>query len=183
MNQVFRINVGPETVQGRLPAVRVGLGFGCRFHISGVDHVADVPAPKIWITRKEAATLYWEAVWDETLGLWVATITADAAAYVGSSYVYALTMYGEDTGTEYIAGQGTFAVYSTVAYAGATGGTGGTGSSIYDLISGIDARLTAVEARFTALAGLGMFDAEQAFDIELRQQVEAITNALRGNQT
>ena len=185
MNQVFRINVGPETVQGRLPAVRVGLGFGCRFHISGVDHVADVPAPKIWITRKEAETLYWEAEWNETFGVWVATIGSDATADVGT-YVYALTMYGDDVNAEFIAGQGAFAVYDSIAYAGGgggTGGTGGTGSSFGDRVIALETKMTAVEARFAELAGLAMFDAAQAFDYELRQQIEAITNMLRGNQT
>lgn len=181
MNQVFRINVGPDTVQGRLPPVRVGLGFGCRFHIAGVPHVADVPAPKIWITRKEAATLFWTAAWDETLGVWVADIGNDATANIGT-YAYALTMYGESTGNEYIAGQGAFAVYSSIAYAGGSGGTGGTGSSVYELVAALDGRLTAIEARFADLATLGMFDPEQAFEHELRQQLADITNKLRGSE-
>lgn len=180
MNQIFRINVGPETVQGRLPAVRVGLDFCCRFHIAGVPHVADVPPPKIWITRKEASTVYWEATWDETLGLWVATIGSDASANVGT-YVYALTMYGENDGSEFIAGQGAFAVYTTIAYTEGSA-TGGNGTSVWDLITALEGRIEAVEAKFTAFTELGMFDAEQAFDIDMRNQVAAITTLLRGTQ-
>ena len=180
MNQIFRINVGPETVQGRLPAVRVGLDFGCRFHIAGVAHVADVPAPKIWITRKESSTVYWTATWDETLGLWVATIGSDASAEVGT-YVYALTMYAEDGVTEFIAGQGAFAVYPTIAYTDGSA-TGDNGTSVWDLITALEGRLEAIETRFTAFAELGMFDAEQAFDIDMRNQVAAITTLLRGTQ-
>ena len=184
MNQVFRISVGPETVQGHLPAVRVGLGFGCRFSIAGVDRVDGVPAPKIWISRKEAATVFWEAEWDETVGMWVATIGSDATAAVGS-YVYALTMFGEDIGTEFIAGQGAFSVYSSIASPATdgTGETGGTGTTVQMLITALDERVTALEDKFAALAAIGMFDPVNAFDHEMRQQVADITNALRGNQS
>lgn len=178
MNQVFRINVGPETVLGRLPPARVGVGFSCRFHIAGVDHVADVPPPKIWVTRDDDDTLYWEAVWDNSIGLWVATIGNTASASAGS-YIYALTMYGEDVGAEFIAGQGVFTAYTSIAYVGESGASG---TSIGGSIIALDARLTAIEDKLAELATVSTFDAAHAYDYEMRQQIEAITNILRGNQ-
>ena len=80
MDQIFRINVGPETIQGRLPAVRVGKGFCSLFHITGVAYDDTVPVPKIWIGESENTALFWEAVWDSSLGLWVVEVGGQAAA-------------------------------------------------------------------------------------------------------
>ena len=181
MNQVFRISVGPETVKGALPPARVGLGFCCRFIITGVDNVADVPTPKIWVSRKEAATVFWEAVWDADNAYWVATVSADAAANVGN-YAYALTMFGADIGAEFIAGQGAFGVYSSIASpTGGTGATGGTGLTVDGKIAALEARIVALEDWRDGIAGIAQFDAANAFEYELRQQVADITNILKGS--
>lgn len=181
MNQIFRITVGVETLQGRLQAVRVGKGYSCIFHISGVAYAEGEAAPKIWIGSTEADTLFWTGVWDSEKGVWVVAVNSDASATVATRS-YALTMTGDDgTGEgvrEYIAGQGPFTVYSNIAGGGAEGGD--EGESLGEQIVALNARLLILEQRFEDLATLGMFNGEQAFDHEMRAQVEAITNKLRG---
>lgn len=177
MNQVFRIAVGPETLEGRLPARRVAQHFACRFHISGVPSDA-VSAPKIWITTETGSVLYWVGTFDGNQGVWVIDVNTDASETVGS-YLYSLTVTDNEDAEEYNVGQGAFTVYSTIASGGETGGT--SGASVYELLLSIDERLQTVEGRFEEMSGLAMFDPESAFDIELRQQVQSITNLLRGS--
>ena len=183
MNQTFRINVGQETLQGRLTAVRVGKGFPCVFYISGVENVEDVAPPKIWVGATEATARFWSGIWSDLLGLWVVTVGTNATATVGSAS-YAMTMFGvvpgEAEAREYIVGQGPFTVYANIA--GGGGETGETGQSLGEQIIELAARLDAIEARFADLATLGMFDPENAFDIDMRNQVQAITTKLRGPQ-
>lgn len=142
VNQVFKITVGPETIDGRLPPRRVGQHFNCRFHIGGVS--ADSPtAPKIWVST-DTGSLFWIGEFDATLGVWVVEVNGDATETVGS-YVYALTVYGEEAGLEYIAGQGAFSVYSSIASGGETGGTGG--ESVYELLEALTARVETLESK------------------------------------
>ena len=176
MRQIFRINVGPETLSGRLPPVRVGKGYCSLFHISGVTNTADVPPPKIWVTTADG-TKFWLGVWNDQLGLWVVDVNSDASAAIGP-YAYALTMFGADSNKEYIAGQGIFTVYSTIAAGGETGGTAGI--SYGSLIAALDGRIAALEERFAGFVELGMFDPINAYDSDLRAQVQAITTMLRG---
>ena len=165
MNQVFRITVGPETIEGRLPARRVGLNYNCRFHVAGVPADA-AAAPKIWITTS-----------DGTLGVWVVDVNTDASQVAGS-YLYALTLCDDSATEEYIAGQGAFTVYTTIASGGETGGT--AGESVLALITALESRVETIEARLTEFAQLEMFDPLAARDIEMREQVQTITNLLRG---
>ena len=142
MNQVFKITVGPETIDGRLPPRRVGQHFNCRFHVGGV--AADsITAPKIWISTA-TGSLFWEGEFDATLGVWVVEVNGDATETAGS-YVYALTLYGEEEGLEYIAGQGAFTVYASIADGGETGGTAGT--SVYELVEALTARVETLESK------------------------------------
>ena len=180
MNQIFRITVGPETVQGRLPPFRIGKGYCCRFHIAGVEHVENGKPPKIWITTgtgESARTLYWTAEWNDDEGLWVVEVNTDASAVAGV-FSYALTVFGVAADKEYIIGQGAFTVYTTIASGGETGGT--AGQSLAVTVADHEARIAAIEAKFAAFAGLATFDT-QAFDIDMRNQVLAITNILKGN--
>lgn len=192
MNQIFRITVGQETILGRLPPVRVGQGYSSLFHISGV--AATCAAPKLWITTKTVSvdpeteeeiettdTRFWTAVWSTTLGLWVVSVGNLPTQNTGS-YLYAVTMCGGgQDAPEYIAGQGSFVVYSNIANGGASGeGEGGT--SIMEMIEALTERVEALEAVLTAGAELPMFDPESAFDIDMRNQVQAITNLLRGTE-
>lgn len=175
MNQIFRITVGQDTLQGRLPAVRVGKGYSCIFHIHGVAYAEATPPPKIWIGTSEATTLFWTAEWDSALGIWVVSVGSDAAATT-EARTYALTMNGPDG--EYIAGQGPFAVYTHVAAGGATGGT--AGCSLSAQILALDGRIAVLEDRLAALTGIPAFDPELADEMEMRNQVLAIGNILRG---
>lgn len=150
MNQIFRINVGPETVQGRLPPRRVAQHFNCRFHITGVSADA-LAAPKIWVST-ENGTLFWEGEFDATLGVWVVEVNGDASETVGS-YAHALSIYGEEEGKEYMAGQGAFTVYASIADGGETGGTAGT--SVYELVELLTARVEALESK---IGKVPMFD-------------------------
>ena len=174
MNQIFRITVGPETIEGRLPTLRVGQGYYSLFHIAGVSPTE--AAPKVWITT-EGDTQYWTAEWDTERGVWVATVS-NAVTQVVGSYAYAVTMGGaDDTDPEYIAGQGVFVVYTNIA---AGGIVGKDGTSIVGMISALEARIAMIESVLEAGAELGMFDPEAAYDIDMRNQVQAITNILRG---
>lgn len=181
VNQIFRINVGPETLQGRLQAVRVGKGYSCVFHISGVAYVEGEAALKIWIGSTEADTLFWTGEWDSAKGLWVVTVSQQATETVATRS-YALTMTGDDgTGEgvrEYIAGQGPFTVYDNIAAGGGEGGE--DGESFGEQLAALDARILVLEQRFEDLATLGMFDGQNAYDHEMRTQIETITNKLRG---
>lgn len=171
MNQIFRITVGQDTLQGRLPAVRVGKCFCCRFHIYGVDYSAQVTPPKIWVSVG-TDTLFWTGVWDETRGLWVVDVNTDATATAGAKS-YALTVFSAESATnEYLVGQAPFVVFDTIL-TGCTGTTGGTAGT------SIGARLDAIEAWLAGLAELPMFDPMTARESELRTQVQQITNKLR----
>ena len=175
MNQIFRITVGQETLQGRLPPVRVGKGYCSLFHIYGVAHRTDVPAPRIWITTEEE-TLYWIASWDSEIGAWVVDVSTEATVDAAVKE-YALTVFGNTLTKEYLVGQGPFVVYNNIAGGtGATGATGGTAGA--SLLS----RIVAMEERFASLAEIPAFDPEQAFDIDLRTQVQVIGNKLRGSE-
>jgi len=176
MNQVFRITVGQETILGRLPAVRVGRGYCCRFHIYGVEYSEETPPPKIWITTADN-TLFWTGTWDSQIGAWVVEIGGDAAATVGSAYNYALTVFGADLNKQYIVGQGLFAVYDSIASGGETGGTSGT--SLSDQIVDLQTRLTVVEEKLAAFVSLSSFDPETSNEEALREQVRTITDILR----
>lgn len=181
MNQIFRINVGAETIQGRLPAFRIGKGYCCRFQISGVEYVAEGVPPKIWITTgtgESATTLFWTGAWSSELGLWVVEVNTDASAVAGV-FSYALTVFGAEADKEYIVGQGSFTVYTTIAAGGETGGT--AGQSVAVTLADHEARIAAIEAKFEAFAGLATFD-PAAFDTDMRNQVLAITNILRGGE-
>jgi hypothetical protein len=54
------------------------------------------------------------------------------------------------------------------------------GTSIMELVAALTMRVEALEAILTPGASLPMFDPESAFDIDMRNQVQAITNILRG---
>lgn len=170
MNQIFRITVGQDTLQGRLPAVRVGAGYCCRFHIYGVDYASGVVPPKIWISVG-TDVLYWVGTWSETVGAWVVTVNTDATAVAGVKS-YALTVFAEAESNEYMVGQAAFVVFDTIA-SGETGATGGTAG-----IS-ISARVAALETWMESFSDLPMFDPETAYDIEMRTQIQTITNRLR----
>lgn len=169
MNQIFRITVGQDTLQGRLPSVRVGKGYSCRFFIYGVAAVDGVAGPKIWIA-KGAETYFWTGVWDSTIGAWIIDINPDATATVENK-TYALTAYGETEQQEFFIGQAAFVVYATIITGGETGGTAGTS---------VGERLDEMIAWKDAMTALPMFDPESAYDIDLRRQVQTLTNALRG---
>ena len=177
MNQIFRITVGQETIFGRLPAIRVGKGYCCRFHIFGAAYSETTPPPKIWVTTADA-TLFWSGVWSETLGVWIVEVGSDAAATVGSSYNYALTVFGTEANKEYIVGQGSFTVYDTIAGAGETGGTAGT--SLSEQILDLQTRLSVVEEKLGAFLAISSFNPETSNEEALREQVKAITDILRG---
>lgn len=53
-------------------------------------------------------------------------------------------------------------------------------TSALSLAEEVETRLAVVEDWMAGFASLGMFDPETAYDIELREQVQAITNKLRG---
>lgn len=173
MNQIFRIAIGPETIEGRLPSLRVGQGYYSLFHISGVSST-EAP-PKVWITTA-GDTQYWEAVWDSERAVWVASVS-NSVTQIVDTYAYAVTMGGAtEDAPEYIAGQGIFTVYSNIALGGTVGEEG---TSIAGMLSELTERVASIEAVLEAGSELTMFDPEAAYDIDLRTQVQAITNILR----
>lgn len=170
MNQIFRITVGQETLQGRLPSVRVGKGYCCRFHIYGVDYSETTIPPKIWVAAG-TETLFWTGVWSDLVGAWVVDVNTDATLTAGIKS-YALTVFSPDAvDKEFLVGQAAFVVFTSVAAGGETGGTAG---------DSVSARLNAIEAWMDSFTELPMFDPEGAFDIDLRTQMQAVTNMLRG---
>jgi hypothetical protein len=176
MNQIFRITVGQETLSGRLPTLRVGLGYCSLFHISGVSPSG--AAPKVWVSVDEESPDYWEGIWDSERGVWVVEVGNSVTATAGT-YAYAITMGGaEADDPEYIAGQGAFVVYTSITCGGGTQGEPGT--SWLGLLQELSERVENIEAVLEAGAVIGMFDPETAFDIDLRTQVQSITNILRG---
>ena len=180
MNQIFHITVGQDTLQGRLPTFRVGKGYCSRFEIAGVAHIADVPAPKVWVTLASKETKFWTGVWSADLGLWIVEVNSEPSGTVGS-LAYAVTMFGEVADKEYIAGQGTLTVYDSVASgSGETGGA--TGDSVGARLIALEGRVAAIENKFDVFATLATFDPQTAFDIDLRSQVQIITNILRGGE-
>lgn len=170
MNQIFRITVGQDTLQGRLPPIRVGKDYWCRFHIFGVGNAAGTSSPKIWIATGED-TYFWTGEWSSEIGCWVINISTAATATVASK-TYALTAFGMDADQEFFIGQAPFVVFNTIASDGVDGGTAGVPSAA--------SRLDAIEAWIDNFADLPMFDPESARDIEMREQVQTITNKLRG---
>lgn len=171
MNQIFRITVGQDTLHGRLPAVRVAKGFCSRFHIYGLAHSEEAHGPKIWVTTADD-TLYWTGAWSQALGVWVVEVNTDATQAAGSKN-YALTVFDESGTNEYLAGQGSFTVFSSIAdpETGMTGGTAG---------QSLSARVTVLEAWMESFEDLPMFDPVSAYDIDLRNQMQTVTNKLRG---
>jgi len=139
VNQIFRINIGPETLLGRLPPVRVAQTYSVLFHISGAGG-SGAPAPKIWVPVGNAV-LFWTGTWDDSLGLWTVIVSSDATASV-RTVKYALTIGGTPT---YSVGEGNFAVYDSVAGDGATGGT--AGESVLELVTALEARVAELEDR------------------------------------
>lgn len=177
MNQIFRITIGPETILGRLPSLRVGQGYCSLFHIAGATEDGTGISPKVWIS-KDGDTLFWTGEWDEDRGLWVVNVGSAISSEPGT-YAYAITMANAD-GCQYIAGQGVFSVYSNIASGSGTSGDDEPGTSIMELVAALTMRVEALEAILTPGASLPMFDPESAFDIDMRNQVQAITNILRG---
>ena len=185
MNQIFRITVGPETIHGRLPACRVGRCYSSLFHVAGVS--PDIEPPKVWINvvtpgvgdaPDTTEVLYWTGEWSNTLGLWVIGVNSDPTQKTGT-VPYALTVGGGDGTPEYIIGQGTFTVYDNIAAGGGCSG-GDPGESLASLVAALTERVEELEARWSAMMELPMFDPQAAFDIDMRNQVQAITNILRG---
>lgn len=175
MNQIFRITIGPETLNGKLPAVRVGQGYNSLFYISGVS--SSVRPPKVWVSAN-GETQFWESVWSPTEGLWVCEVGNSVTANAGG-YMYAVTMNStEDALPEYIAGQGHFVVYSNITMFSGTPGS--DGQSFASQFQALSDRLDAIEAVMFAGSTLGMFDPDEAYDYEFRNQVKSITNILRG---
>jgi len=168
VNQVYRITVGQGTLLGRLPAVRVGVGFCCRFEVYGVSHATGTVPPKIWITTADD-TLYWVGVWDTRLGAWIVEVNTDATEEVASRK-YALTVFGTAEDKEYFVGESSFEVIATIAGTGATGGVSGQSVSV---------RLTQIEDWIGAFADIGDFDPENATDFEMREHVKAIGDKLK----
>jgi hypothetical protein len=72
-------------------------------------------------------------------------------------------------------------VYANIANGGASG-EGEDGTSLLMMIEALTERVEALEDVLTAGAELPMFDPESAFDIDMRNQVQAITNLLRGTE-
>ena len=173
MDQIFKITVGQETIDGRLPALRIGQGYASRFHIFGVGSAE--AAPKVWVGSAEDPE-YWTSTWDSVIGGWIANVgTSPTEEAIGSTY--AITLGGATEGAaEYIAGQGVFTVYANIA--SGEGISGETGVSLVGLIAALALRVTAIEAQMTELATIAAFDTG-AFDSVMRTQVEAITNKLR----
>lgn len=153
MNQIFKITIGQDTINGKLPGLRVGQGFCSVFHIAGVD--SSGPPPKVWVTVNEDS-YFWTSVWLD--GVWQCVVNAEPTQKVGTKQ-YAITMGGGDDGEggakpEYIAGQGTFTVYHNIAGSG-TGTEGGEGGqTITGQIAALDDRLTIVEGRLGDFATL-----------------------------
>lgn len=187
MNQIFRITVGPETIHGRLPPCRVGRTYSSVFHIAGV--APDVAPPKIWITVKEQApeppaepaapqVLYWVGEWSAKLGLWEVKVNSDPTQVVGTT-PYALTVGGGAGEPEYLIGQGTYVVYDNIAAGG--GGVGGEpGNTLANAINELSDRVVELERKFADMGMLPLFNPTTAFDMDMRNQVQAITNVLRG---
>ena len=167
VNQIFRITVGQETLQGRLPSIRVGKGYWCRFQIYGAEHGEGISPPKVWITTS-ATTYYWTGVWSAAAGAWIVDVGTDATASVATEE-YALSVFGGSR--EFFVGQAPFVVYNTIASGGETGGTAGIS---------LDERLIALESWMSSFKNLPMFDPETAFDIDMRTQMQTVTNKLRG---
>ena len=186
MNQIFRITVGPETIQGRLPTCRVGRTYSSVFHIAGVS--PDVAPPKIWVsvttpspdagTPETTTTLFWTGVWSAKLGLWVVEVNNDPTQNAGS-VPYALTVGGGVDKPEYIIGQGVYVVYDNIAAGGGASG-GQPGDTLLSRITTLEDRVTEIELKLLAMTNLPLFDPIGAFDIDMRNQVHAITNILRG---
>ena len=188
MNQIFRINIGPETLQGRLPPVRVGHRFSSVFHVTGAGDASAIP-PRIWITvddpnhegegQPSKVTLFWIGQWNHERGLWQIHVNPDATRKVGIQF-YALTIAGGTNAAEYIAGQGTFTVYQNIVVDGESGGT--AGDSLDARLLALTERVESLETRFAALSTLPMIDPDTAKDWEMREQVRTITNMLRGGE-
>lgn len=174
MNQVFKITVGPETINGRLPGLRVGQGYCSVFHIAGVS--SDSEPPKVWVTVGEDS-YFWVATWLD--GVWQCLVNNDPTQTVGTKD-YAITMGGGDDGgntkPEYIAGQGKFTVYHNIAGSGTAGG-GDNGQTITGQIAAIDGRLTIVEGQlgdFATLTDLSTALQDYVKRADLSQGVELI---------
>lgn len=182
MKQTFSITIGPETVDGRLRNVRVGKDFCCRFMIYGVSPSA-LLAPKIWITclvNNATVTKYWTSAYNESLGCYIATIGNDATSSVGT-FTYAVTLFDDsDVSQEFVAGQGTFTVYQTIASVDSTEGGGTSGNTLSTTLAAFDGRITAIENKFARLATLSDFDPNSATDEQFRAQLETITSMLKG---
>ena len=182
MNQIFRITIGQETLNGKLPSVRVGQGYCSLFYISGVS--STVRPPKVWVSAN-GETFFWEAVWSELEGVWICEVGNSVTENAGG-YMYAVTMNSKDDALpEYIAGQGHFIVYTNITNFSGTPGSDGQSfasqfQALWDSLNATIDRLTAIESVMTAGAALGMFDPDQAYDYEFRNQVKSITNILRG---
>lgn len=143
MNQIFRIAIGPETIEGKLPSLRVGQGYGSLFNISGITSVE--PAPKVWIkTDDEEPAVFFEGTWDTERGLWEVDVGSSISQIAGS-YLYAITVNSAVEGDPtYIAGQGSFVVYSNIASDG--GDVGEAGATVLGLIADLTARVGVLEA-------------------------------------
>ena len=173
MNQIFRTAIGPETVSGKLPSIRVGKNYCSLFHITGI--ASTEPAPKVWISVNDV-TLYWEGTFDTTNGVWVVEVGNSITATAGT-FAYAITMVGSnESAPEYIAGQGIFTVYSNITTNDSELGEAGT--SFVAVIADLTSRIETLEAGGGAT--LPTFNPDTAFDTELRAQVLAITNYLNG---
>jgi len=175
MNQIFKIAIGPETVNGKLQSLRVGQGFSSRFHITGVS--PNATAPKVWVSIEENA-YYWTAVWDPLDGVWVVDVGSTVTVDTGT-FDYAVTMGSDELESpHYIAGQGKFVVYPNIAITG--GLEGDQGSSVVAQLNDHEIRITALEAAGGGGGDLPAFDPATAYDHELRAQVDAITTYLNG---
>ena len=173
MDQIFKITVGQETIEGRLPALRIGQGYASRFHIFGVGS-SEAP-PKVWVGSAEDPE-YWTSTWDSDIGGWVAEVGTSPTEDVGEK-LYAITLGGATEGAvEYIVGQGAFTVYTNIAAGDGTSGIPGT--SPLGLIAALTVRVVALESQMTELSTIPAFDIA-AYDAVMRTQVESITNKLR----
>lgn len=143
MAYAFRINVGPETLLGRLPPVRVGKGYCSLFYITGVPFAEELPHPRLYVGADELTAQYWVAEWDGEKGFWVVDVGAEAAKDIANLF-YTLVVHSTE-GRQYVVGTGTFQVYSHIAIGG--GETGATGESAGEILTDLLVRVGVLESR------------------------------------
>lgn len=137
MNQIFKITVGQDTIDGILPNIRVGKEYWMLFHIAGVTPQEGVAAPTVWITVGEVPYC-WHGTWNSDLGVYVVNVNTTPTQTVGNKH-YAITVGGSD-GATYMVGQGNLTVYEHIAVGGHD-----TESIIFQRLDDLEGRVDALE--------------------------------------